>query len=226
MIKGIDISAWQSKIPTFDGEFIIIRAGYAEIMDKKFEEHYKNAQKLGKKVGVYWFSYAIDIEGAKKEARKCLEVIKNHDVSMGVWFDTEDTNRFSGSNSGKFTKTNISNMCNAFCEIVEKAGYYAGIYASYSWLKNYINCPKYDKWCAHWFNNDGKIPTGKETEIKATGASIWQYTSKLNGGSQDGDVLLHNDINMYNIQPKQGSSNVKAEILQLIDKLKDKVNEL
>ena len=227
MIKGIDISEWQSKIPNFDGDFIILRAGYREEQDEKFEEHYKNAIKLGKKVGAYWFSYATDIDGAKKEARKCLEIIKNHDISMGVWFDTEDTGRFERY-PDRFTKANISHMANAFCEITEKAGYYSGIYASYSWLKNYINCPRYDKWCAAWYTNDGKIPAGKEAEVRATGASIWQYTSKLNGGNLDGDVLLHNDIDMYNIQPQSAPDNsaVKAEILKLLEQIKEKVNKL
>ena len=224
MIKGIDISEWQDKIPSFEGDFIIIRAGYAENIDEKFEEHYKNAIKLGKKVGVYWFSYAIDVEGAKKEARKCLEVIKNHNISMGVWFDTEDTKRFNGTSA--FTKANISAMCDAFCETTEKAGYYSGIYSSYSWFKQYINCPKYDKWCAHWYNNDGTIPAGREAEIRAVGASMWQYTSRLDGKSQDGDVLLHNDIDMYNVQPDNGKADIKKELLGLIDQLKEKVNKL
>lgn len=228
MIKGIDISAWQNKIPAFDGDFIIIRAGYAEVEDKKFKEHYKNALKLGKKVGVYWYSYALDVENARKEARKCLEVIENLDISMGVWFDMEDGDRFKAENSFTFTKNNITSMCNAFCEIVESAGYYAGIYASYSWLQQYINCPKYDKWCAHWFTNDGRIPEGKESQIRAIGASIWQYTSRLGGASLDGDVLLHNDINIYNVQPKKpnNNQNLKTEILGLLEELKDKVNKL
>ena len=230
MIKGIDISEWQNTIPAFQGDFIIIRAGYAEHEDAKFKEHYKNALKLGKRIGVYWFSYAIDEEGAKKEARKCMEVIKGLNISMGVWFDTEDTERFKGKNAFKFTKANISAMCNAFCEITEKAGYYSGIYSSYSWLKTFINCPKYDKWAAHWFNNDGSIPEGKEKDIRAIGASIWQYTSKLNGSNLDGDVLLHNDIDMYNIQPSApptpSQETKKAEILELIEKLKEKVSEL
>lgn len=226
MIKGIDISAWQDKIPNFEGDFIIIRAGYAEYEDKKFKEHYKNAIKLGKKVGVYWFSYAITVENARKEARKCLEVINGLDVSMGVWFDTEDMQRFSGGNNAKFTKANISAMANAFCEITEKAGYYSGIYSSYNWFKNYIDCPKYDKWCAHWYANDGSLPKGKESEIRAVGASIWQYTSKLDGKNQDGDVLLHNDINMYNVQPKKpDNSPTPAEKIKDIVKILEEAIE-
>ena len=228
MIKGIDISAWQDQIPAFDGEFIIIRAGWGQVEDGKFKTHYNNAKKLKKRIGVYWYSYAIDLEGARNEARKCLEVIKGLDISMGVWFDMEDADRFKERNAFTFTKKNISTMCNAFCEIVENAGYYTGIYASASWLKQYINCPKYDKWCAHWFTNNGKIPAGKEAEIRSLGASMWQYTSKLDGRNQDGNVLLHNDIDMYNVQPKKpaASPTPADQVKEIIKLLEEAIERL
>ena len=206
MIKGIDISEWQSEIPSFDGEFIILRAGYSYTEDKKFKEHYKNAIKKGKRVGVYWYSYALNVEQAKKEARTCLELVKGLDIKMGIWFDMEDADGYKKKNGFGFTKLNISTICNAFCEIIESAGYYAGIYANYHYLTNYITCPAYDKWCAYWGSNDGKIPSGVESMLKNLGASMWQYTSKLNGKSQDGDVLLHNDIDMYNVQPSNNQN--------------------
>lgn len=225
MIKGIDISEWQNKIPSFSGDFIIIRAGYSTDIDARFKEHYNNAIKLGKKVGVYWYSYALDTTQARNEARKCLEVIQGLNISMGVWFDMEDADGYKKKKGFNFSKSNISSLCNSFCEVIESAGYYAGIYANYSYLKNYIDCPKYDKWCAFWGDNDGNIPSGMESTIKSLGASMWQYTSKLNGGSQDGDVLLHNDIEMYNVQPKKESKidfdslakELKSEIGKVID---------
>lgn len=229
MIKGIDISEWQSKIPAFEGDFIIIRAGFGYEKDGRFDNHYENALKLGKKVGVYWYSYALNKEKAKIEAQKCLEIIKNRDISLGVWFDMEDADGYKNKNGFVFNKTNVSAICNSFCEEIEKAGYYAGIYANLNYLKNYIDCPMYDKWAAAWGNNDGTIPAGLETEVRKYGASIWQYTSKLNGKSQDGDVLLHNDIEMYNVQPKTVALEVKKiakEILADLEKVKEKVNKL
>lgn len=223
MIKGIDISTWQDSIPKFDGDFIIIRAGYSTSEDAKFKKHYNDAIKLGKKVGVYWYSYALTINDARNEALKCLEVIKGLDISMGIWFDMEDADGYKKKNGFLFNKSNISNICNAFCEITENAGYYSGIYASLNYLRNYIVCPKYDKWCACWGANDGTIPKNYESEIKSTGASIWQYTSILNGMNLDGDVLLHSDINMYNIQPKNKFNSLAEELKEKINKVIDEV---
>lgn len=228
MIKGIDVSTWQSEIPAFEGDFIIIRAGYATEEDEKFKKHYEKALKLGKKVGVYWYSYALTPEKARQEAKKCLETIKNLDITLGVWFDMEDADGYKKKNGFDFNKSLISSICNAFCEEVEGAGYYAGIYANLNYLRNYINCPKYDKWAAAWGANDGTIPSGMESEVRKHGASIWQYTSRLNGKNLDGDVLLHNDIGMYNVQPK--SSNDVTEIAKAmladVERLKSNINKL
>ena len=223
MIKGIDVSSWQTSLPSFDGDFVIIRGGYATTEDSKFKEHYNNAIKRGKKVGVYWYSYALNKEYAKTEAHKCLDVIKGLDISMGVWIDMEDADEYKKKNNFAFTKINISTICNAFCEIIENAGYYSGIYASYNYLKNYISCPKYDKWVAYWGSNSGTLPTNMESTLKGMGASIWQYTSKLNGKNLDGDVLLHNDINMYNVQPK---GNNKIDFTSLASELKSEINKI
>lgn len=222
MIKGIDISKWQGSIPKFDGDFIIIRAGYSGTEDNKFREHYNNAIKLGKKVGVYWYSYALSTSQAKNEARKCLEVIKGLNISMGVWFDMEDADEYKKKNGFGFTKLNISSICNAFCEIIENAGYYAGIYSSYYYLKNYISCPKYDKWVAFWGNNDGSMTSDMTTTLRNMGASIWQYTSKLGGANLDGDVLLHNDISIYDVQPDK----IKIDFDSITKELKNRMNEV
>ena len=39
----------------------------------------------------------------------------------------------------------------------------------------------------------------------------------------DGDVLLHNDINMYNIQPKTNFNSLAEELKEKINKVIDEV---
>ena len=225
MIYGIDISTHQSSIPEFNGDFIIIRAGYSISTDVRFKTHYNNAIQKGKRVGVYWYSYALTVEEAINEAKMCLKAIQGLDIKMGVWFDMEDADGYKGKNGFKFTKTNISNICNAFCNVIESAGYYAGIYANLNYMRNYINCPKYDKWIACWGLNDGKIPSKFETEVRKLGGSIWQYTSKLNGQNLDGDVLTHNDIDMYNVQPEKKSLNLDSLEADIIEAVKEVIKK-
>ena len=77
----------------------------------------------------------------------------------------------------------------AFCSIVEGAGYYTGIYASKSWFDTYLKgLDRYNKWIAHWSNVSYEDKSG---------VGMHQYTSKLklNGysGNLDGDYA-HTDF--------------------------------
>jgi hypothetical protein len=82
----------------------------------------------------------------------------------------------------------LVDICYAFCEKVENAGYYTGIYASLSWLNNQLNSSKldrFDKWVAQWSSRctyKGRY-------------CIWQYTSDcmINGKRFDANEL-HRDF--------------------------------
>lgn len=55
-----------------------------------FESHYAGASGAGIPVGTYWYSYATDVDGAKKEAAACLETIRGKTFEFPVAFDIED----------------------------------------------------------------------------------------------------------------------------------------
>ena len=173
---GIDISKHNGNIDLtpYKGQFVIIRAGYGKsTTDPKFARNVAECKRLGIPFGVYWYSYALTVADAKKEAAKCLSVIHGLDIKVGVWFDMEDADGYKGKHNA-LNSDLISDMCRAFCSAVESAGYYAGIYASASWFKTYIKgCQKYDKWVASWGSNDGKI----HGDTSATG-TLHQFTSK------------------------------------------------
>ena len=172
---GIDISSWQGDIDLtpYKNKFVIIRVLAGTKLDNKAKRNMDECTRLKIPFGVYCYSYALTVDQAKAEAKKMLEVIKGYNIRVGVWFDMEDADKYKEKHNFTFSKSHISAICNAFCEIIENAGYYAGIYANYSWFKNYINCPKYDKWVASWGTNNGK----QNTNTSDMG-SIQQYTSK------------------------------------------------
>lgn len=173
---GIDISRHNGNIDLtpYKGQFVIIRAGYGKsTVDPKFTRNVAECKRLGIPFGVYWYSYALSVADAKKEAAKCLQTIKGLDIKVGVWFDMEDADGYKGKHGALKTEL-ISEMCRAFCSTVEEAGYYAGIYASGSWFRTYIKgCQRYDKWVASWGNNDGNL----HGDTSATG-TLHQFTSK------------------------------------------------
>lgn len=207
---GIDISSWQGKInlAPYKGQFVIIRAGFDVTLDNKAIRNMDECDRLGIPYGVYWYSYALNVNQAKAEAKKCLEVIKGRNIRVGVWFDMEDADRYKSKHGVTDAKT-ITAMCNAFCETIEAAGYYAGIYASASWFGTKINCPKYDKWVASWGSNNGSL----QNDMSGMG-TLHQYTSK----PLDKNVM-YVPLDTYAIQPKPTPAPAKKTIDELAEEV-------
>lgn len=138
MAKGIDVSTWQgninfNQVKAAGIDFVIIRAGYGDaVKDNWFEENYRKAKAAGLKVGAYWYSYASSAEGAKLEAQGCAKVLAGKQFEYPIYFDIEEKSQL---NRGK---TFCSGLVSAFCNEMERLGYYAGFYASLSAALNYI----------------------------------------------------------------------------------------
>lgn len=186
-MKGIDVSHWQgsidfNKVKSSGIDFVIIRAGYGREVSQRdtlFEQNYKKAKAAGLNVGAYWYSYAISADDAKKEARACLKVISGKQFEMPIYFDLEEQSQFSNG------KAFCSSLVKAFCNELEAAGYYAGLYISRSPLQSYISDDvkkRYALWIAEYnsrLNYSGKY-------------GIWQNSDsgKVNGisGNVDTDI--------------------------------------
>lgn len=150
---GIDVSNWQkgfnfAKAKAEGVKFAILRGAYASSKDKSFENFYKTCKNLGIPVGVYHYSMAKNEAQAREEAQFLIkEVLAGKQFEYPVYMDVEDpTQRALGKD--KLTKIVI-----AFCEEIEKAGYYVGIYSSQSFFGTYLHNKElvnYDKWIANW----------------------------------------------------------------------------
>ena len=151
MINGIDVSQYQGnidfgKVKKSGIDFVIIRAGFGRLVSQKdpyFEKNYKNAKAAGLNVGAYWYSYADNADDAKKEAATCLEVIKGKTFEYPIYFDLEERKQFNRGTAF------CSSLVTAFCEELEKKGYFAGLYISRSPLTQYIT-PEVRKRYALW----------------------------------------------------------------------------
>ena len=185
--KGIDVSYHQGSIDwekvKRDGiQFAILRDGYGRFLDqkdKKFEENYKNAKAAGIPVGAYHYSYATDVEGAKKEAEVCKKFIEGKRFEYPIAYDVED------SKQSNLSRKELTEIVRTFCSEMEEAGYYVCIYASLSWLKNKLDMSAlkdYDVWLAHWASTPGYNGS----------IGLWQNSSK---GSVDG-ICGHVDTNV------------------------------
>ena len=191
-VTCVDISEFQQNIDfnkmKNDGiKAVIIRAGYGREKSQKdtmFESHFRNAKNANLKIGVYWYSYADSVNDAEKEAKACLECIKNKSIDMPIYYDLEDSSQIW------LGKTKLTEIAEKFCETVKKSGYKAGVYANLNWFNNYLDYnklkSKYSIWLAQY---------NSENELSC---DIWQNSStgKVSGygGNIDTNVIYNDNI--------------------------------
>ena len=195
MMKGIDVSEnngwidWKA-VKENGIEFAIIRLGYGRgHLDTLFYKNVNEALEAGLKIGVYYYSYALNRLAAWEEASYMMHILESSGLTpgkleMGIWFDMEDGDGYKERNGMPSAQT-ITTMCNEFIAECNRHGYNCGIYASLDWLENriYTNLlPEYAPiWCAQWAHS-----------CDWPGAKMWQFTDRLKVGNRwfDGNWLL------------------------------------
>ena len=186
--KGIDVSHWQNvidfeKVKASGIEFVIIKAGGSDkgfYMDSRFKENYNKAVAAGLSVGAYYFAGKNfrGVENGFADAQRFIDLLKGLKFDYPVFLDIEaQDNRY---------KEEITDATVAFCNMLESAGYFVGIYASdISGFKDKLNHERIKSY-AHWVARYGKEP-----EI-CKDYGMWQYSSKgsVSGisGSVDMDI--------------------------------------
>lgn len=178
MKNGIDISKWQGVIDwkSVKTDFCIIRAGIGTAKDVKFEANYTGFKSAGIPCGAYWYLKATTPDAARREAAACISTLSGKCFEYPIYADIEMSAQFK---LGRDACTAISEV---FCEELEKAGYFAGIYSSKSHLENYFTeaiRQRYAVWVAHY---------AKSTSYK--GAGMWQKSDKGSCKGITGNVDL------------------------------------
>lgn len=191
-MMGIDVSKWNGSIDwkavkNSGVSYVIIRCGYrgssagSLIEDPKFKANIKGATDAGLKVGVYFFSQAIDEVEAVEEASMVLSLIKNYKISYPVFLDVES----SGGRADGISKATRTAVIKAFCETIQNSGYTAGVYANKSWLTTKIDTSQLSRYKI-WLAQYASAPTYNGRY------EMWQYSStgKINGISGNVDMNL------------------------------------
>ena len=191
-VLGIDVSKWNGSInwtavKNSGVTYVIIRCGFrgstggSICEDSKFAANIKGATDAGLKVGVYFFTQAINEVEAVYEASYVLDRIKNYKITYPVFLDVEA----SGGRGDKIDKDTRTKVCKAFCQTIQNSGYTAGIYANKTWLNEKINAAElsgYRIWLAQYASK----PTYEGRY------DMWQYksTGSVNGISGNVDMNL------------------------------------
>lgn len=198
IVPGIDVSKWNGdinwdKVKKSGVQYVFIRLGYSGTstgkmcMDPYYKKHLAGAQKAGLKVGVYYFSQAVTVEEAGKEAEYVLKNLGTKTLEMPVVFDYEY------SPGGRLTPDNPKGVqaktacCEAFCDVIEKAGFETMVYANKSMLETNLNADSLAQdnliWLAHYTSGGGVSAYKGEYQF-------WQCsdTAKVSGISGSTDL--------------------------------------
>ena len=186
MKKGIDVSKYQGNIAwkqVKDSgiEFAIIKAGGSDdgfYTDHTFEANYRNAKAVGLPLGAYYIvgSGCVSKEDGIADAKRFLKMLEGKTFEYPVYIDLETTS--------PATKSGTTDAVLAFCQTMEAAGYFCGIYASdISGFKDRLELSRL-KTRALWVASYGSMPK------YVSSYGIWQKSSTGRVPGIVGDVDL------------------------------------
>lgn len=190
-IKGIDISSYQGKpdwkkVKKAGIKYAILRIHQRYGIDASFEYNYKECDKNGIQVGVYKYSYALNVAQAEDEADSVISVLNGRKLDFPVFYDLE------WKKQRVLSKQTIEKIAKAFLSKIAKAGYMVGIYCNADWYQNVLttDLKKYDCWVARYPSSDNG---GIQERLRPDFGIGWQYSSKGHVDGVNGNV----DMNVF-----------------------------
>ena len=183
----IDVSYWQDPANINYQELakhisgVIIRVGYTttgthtQKIDPHFETHYAKFKEYGVPVGAYYYSCATNLSVAEAEAEATIAFLKGKRFEYPIWYDMEEDQQRA------LPKSLLTDIAISYCEKLEGAGYYVGLYSWDSWFWEEMEPDRldpFDIWAAR---------TAGEPRIRH---GIWQYshTGRLPGYNSNIDL--------------------------------------
>ena len=145
----------------------MIRAGYGfGTVDNQYRANVTGCENNGIPYGMYHYSYATNIEDAKKESEFFINNAKGTSPSYPLAMDVEEASQAA------MGKQALTAMILAFCDMIKAAGYQPMLYTNLNWATNYIDMSQIDNagirvWIAQY-----------NTTLDYKGNYfLWQYTS-------------------------------------------------
>lgn len=180
---GVDVSFYNEtidwyKVKDHGVDFAIIRVGGRMWRDGSlyddvcFEQNIQGAKNAGLRVGVYFYSTAIDELEAVQEASMVLDRLGGTSLDFPVFFDTEFSGIYPEARSDNLTKNERTAIIHAFCDTIQNGGYRPGVYSGQNFFKNQLDynaISSYPIWLASYTGNN-RLPNFSNRY------DIWQFT--------------------------------------------------
>lgn len=167
-VLGVDVSAHQqnvdwASVKASGVDFVVLRAvvnGYSSpypVTDDTFDDYYYGAKAAGLDVGAYIFTSAFNKSEMKENISYLLDVLGGRELDLPLYIDVEVDDR-----QIPLGKKALTDMVCYGCELIEEAGYDAGVYSSRTWYSKYLDSDKfrdagYELWYALWPNDPDSI---------------------------------------------------------------------
>ncbi len=210
LAKGIDVSCYQheetatgfapldwSEIKKAGFDFAILKAGSTPRTDSKgnpqggmdpvFEMNYRDAKAAGIELGVYYYTYADTVAGAKADAEYLLSWLDGKQFEYPIYFDLEDDDiATSEAPVSPEKKALLTECCMAFVDTLRNAGYYGALYTNNNWLVYILETETIKGYCDIWYARYPRTSTALvsvtdddftwNAERYGGRYGMWQYT--------------------------------------------------
>ena len=191
ILRGIDISEEQGEInwnkirEEKSIDFVIIKAGEGNTIDKRFKANYEGAKNAGIPIGIYWYAKAINTSDAELEALSCKDILNGTTFEFPIYYVIEDVNIFNS--------VAPSTLINPFCDTLESStgiNYLCGLRSSAPNLQTYFNFDDMDDYQIWSYDGDKSI-------VSEIGVNMWKFSDAVKINGIEGNVRLHQSIINY-----------------------------
>ena len=209
MFKGVDVSRhqgiidWDKFLEDGHSDFAIIRAGFGKNnIDAQAVRNVAECERLCIPYGLYWFSYALTPEMARREAEYLSDFVGSHKPSYPLVYDFEyDSVTHAVKNGVKISRDFVLNCTEQFCHRLEELGYYAMFYCNNDYYQRYYQASKvaekYDMWYARYATSPGRPVTLWQTSESGRVKGI-QGKVDLDQTERDyPKIIIRNDLNNW-----------------------------
>lgn len=198
---GVDVSCFNgmvnyAAVKAQGVDFVLVRIGGRGwesglvYVDSMAMDHLRSAKAAGLKVGVYFYSTAVNVAEAVQEASLIIEQLDGMELEMPVFIDMEYSGSFPRGRADALNTAQRVEIISAFCKTMENCGYKAGIYSGESLLNSSVDHSSIEQYCI-WLANyteNNALPTYPHRY------DIWQFTDRGvvegMGGNVDINVIF------------------------------------
>lgn len=152
--------------------------------DRSFDSYYEGARAAGIDVGAYFFSQATTVREAADEALYALRLLRGRTLDLPLYYDWEPVLQ-EDSRTLDNSQLQLTAQARAFCGILQRAGYDAGVYMNRQQGYYRYSLPCLTD-CKLWIADPGGYPDFYYR------FDVWQYAheARLDGMNEIVDLNL------------------------------------